>query len=71
MNNNIKELIKIRKKFKASREQFGTVFLGKTCSIITNYENGRTPIPQDVLMLARVWERFLDDLRGENKCKSK
>lgn len=64
-NKNIQELIRIRKKFKASREQFGSVFIGRSKEVIANYERGKTVIPMTVLMLARSWEQFLDALRGE------
>lgn len=69
MNNtdNIKEFKEIRKKFKASREQFGTVFIGKSLATITNYERGRTEIPEPVMRLARTWEKFLDHMNGEIK----
>lgn len=63
----IKELKKIRKKFKASRSQFGEVFIGKSCSAITNYERGRTEIPEPVLRLARAWERILEQITGEKQ----
>ena len=69
MNNtdNIKEFKEIRKKFKASREQFGKVFIGKSEATITNYERGRTEIPEPVMRLARTWEKFLDHMKGEIK----
>lgn len=63
--NAIIELKRIRKKFKASREQFGSVFIGRSKEVIANYERGKTVIPMTVLMLARSWEQFLDALRGE------
>lgn len=63
----IKEFRAIRKKFKASREQFGTVFIGKSIATITNYERGRTEIPEPVMRLARMWEKFLDQIKGEIK----
>ena len=71
MNNtdNIKEFRKKKKKFKASRGQFGTVFIGKSEATITNYERGRTEIPEPVMRLARAWEKFLDQIAGEMKCK--
>lgn len=62
---NIKEFKKIRKKFLASRRQFGEVFLGKTENAVINYEIGRTAIPEYVMMLARTWEHYLDFIRGE------
>jgi len=64
MLENIKNFKAIRKKFKASRDQFGTVFLGKSKQVIANYERGKTPIPEAIMMLARAWEQFLDALRG-------
>lgn len=63
----IKEFREIRKKFKASRGQFGTVFIGKSLATITNYERGRTEIPEPVMRIARAWEKFLDQLTGEIK----
>ena len=63
----IKEFRAIRKKFKASRGQFGTVFIGKSEATITNYERGRTEIPEPVMRLARTWEKFLDHMKGEIK----
>lgn len=61
---NIKEFKEIRKKFKASRKQFGTVFIGKSEATIINYERGRTEIPEPVMRLARTWEKFLDHMKG-------
>lgn len=63
----IKEFKEIRKKFKASRRQFGTVFIGKSVDTIKNYESGRTEIPEPVMRLARTWEKFLDHMRGDIK----
>lgn len=63
----IKEFREIRKKFKASRKQFGTVFLGKSEATVINYERGRTEIPESVMRLARTWEKFLDNMNGEIK----
>lgn len=63
----IKEFREIRKKFKASRKQFGTVFLGKSEATVINYERGRTEIPEPVMRLARTWEKFLDHMKGEIK----
>lgn len=63
----IKEFREIRKKFKASRKQFGTVFLGKSEATVINYERGRTEIPEPVMRLARTWEKFLDQMNGEIK----
>lgn len=69
MNNtdNIKEFREIRKKFKASRKQFATVFIGKSEATVINYERGRTEIPEPVMRLARTWEKFLDQMNGEIK----
>lgn len=69
MNNtdNIKEFREIRKKFKASRKQFGEVYIGKSEATIINYERGRTEIPEPVMRLARAWEKFLDHMKGEIK----
>jgi DNA-binding transcriptional regulator YiaG len=63
----IKEFREIRKKFKASRKQFGTVFIGKSEATVINYERGRTEIPEPVMRLARTWEKFLDNMNGEIK----
>lgn len=60
----IKEFRDIRKKFKASRKQFGTVFLGKSEATVINYERGRTEIPEPVMRLARTWEKYLDIVQG-------
>lgn len=60
----IKEFRAIRKKFKASRKQFGTVFIGKSEATVINYERGRTEIPEPVMRLARTWEKFLDQMKG-------
>lgn len=67
----IKEFIKIRKKFKASRRQFGEVFIGKSNESIINYEKGRTEIPEPVMRLARMWEKLLEHMNGERQCKNK
>lgn len=61
----INEFKEIRKKFKASRQQFGEVFLGKSNESIINYEKGKTEIPEPVMRLARTWEKFLDHMKGE------
>lgn len=67
----IKEFVEIRKKFKASRRQFGEVFLGKSNETIINYEKGRTEIPETVMRLARMWEKTLDYMTGEIKCSKR
>lgn len=62
------ELQLIREEFQASRPQFGKVFLGGlTKSTIYNYETQKKPIPQRVMMLARMWKSYLDTMRGENE----
>jgi len=68
-NKKISEFISIRKKFKASREQFGTVFLGKSGAVIINYETGVTEIPESVMMLARAWSILYDHMTGKNNGK--
>ena len=60
-----KELLKIRRKFQASRKQFGDVFLGKSPQMINFYDRGVHEVPDGVLMLARVWEAFLDKMKGQ------
>lgn len=55
---NGKELKRIRLLFKASRKQFGEVFVKKSKSMIQFYESGKSPVPETVMMLARVWEDF-------------
>ena len=61
------EIERIRKKFGATRKQFGRVFLGKSETIIKYYEKGLTKTPECVLRLARVWEEFLDRMNNEKK----
>lgn len=60
-----KELIRIRRKFRSSRRQFGEVFVGKSAGMINFYERGINEVPDAVLRLARIWEAFLDKMRGE------
>ena len=60
-----KELIRIRKKFLASRKQFGEIFIGKSAPMINFYERGINEVPDSVLRLARIWETFLDKMKGE------
>lgn len=60
----ISEIDRIRKKFKASRKQFGEVFVGKSETMIKYYETGKTKIPASVLKLAYLWEDFLDKMNG-------
>lgn len=55
---NAKELKRIRLLFQASRKQFGEVFIGKSASMVQYYETGRTPVPESIMMIARVWEDF-------------
>lgn len=61
------EIERIRKKFRATREQFGEVFVGRSGTMIKYYEKGKTPIPPVVLKLAYVWENFLDSMNGTEK----
>lgn len=56
------EIERIRRKFKATRKQFGLVFIGKSETMVKYYETERTPTPECVLMLARAWENFLDSI---------
>ena len=68
MTEKITEIERIRKKFKASRKQFGNVFLGKSATMVKYYEKGMSKIPQTVLMLAHTWENFLDSMtKNEEK----
>lgn len=60
---NAKELKRIRLLFKASRKQFGEVFIGKSGSMVQYYETGKTPVPTSVMMLAYVWEDFLNKMK--------
>lgn len=62
----ITEIERIRKKFRATREQFGRVFVGKSGSMIKYYEKGKTETPESVLRVARIWENFLDSMSGNN-----
>lgn len=64
------EIERIRKKFKASRKQFGEVFIGKSETAIKYYEKGKVKIPESVERLARSWEYALDQIRGEG-CQKK
>ena len=61
---NAKELKRIRKLFQASRKQFGKVFVGKSASMIQYYEDGKSPVPDSVMMLARVWEDFYKNMHN-------
>lgn len=65
------DIERIRKKFKASRKQFGQVFIGKSETMVKYYENGITKIPEGTLKLARMWENFLDTMNGEKGCQKK
>lgn len=69
VKSNIEEFIQIRKRFQASRKQFGEVFIGKSGVSVTNYERGKTEIPESVMMLARAWNTYLDAIKGKQKCK--
>lgn len=59
---NAQELKRIRTLLKASRKQFG-YFVGKSGSMIQYYESGKTPVPETVMMLARVWEDFFNKIK--------
>lgn len=61
----ITEIERIRKKFCATRKQFGKVFVGKSATMIKYYEKGITPTPESVIRLARIWEQFLDSLNAK------
>ena len=62
------EIERIRKKFCATRKQFGKVFVGKSATMIKYYEKGITKTPESVLRLARIWENFYDSIsRHENE----
>ena len=63
------EIERIRKKFRATRKQFGKVFVGKSGTMIKYYEKGLTPTPESVLKIARVWENFLDSINGTTEKK--
>lgn len=56
------EIERIRKKFRATRKQFGEVFVGKSATMIKYYEKKITPTPESVLKLARFWENVLDSI---------
>lgn len=58
------EIERIRKKFRATREQFGRVFVGKSATMIKYYEKEITKTPESVLKIAHVWENFLDSING-------
>lgn len=58
------EIERIRKKFGATRKQFGKVFLGKSETMIKYYEKGLSKTPECVLRLARLWEQFLDKMQN-------
>lgn len=62
---NAKELKRIRLLFQASRKQFGEVFIGKSASMVQYYETGRTPVPESVMMIARVWEDFYKKMHNK------
>ena len=64
------EIERIRKKFRATREQFGKVFVGKSGTMIKYYEKGKTPTPASVLRIARIWENFLDSMNGTKKSET-
>ena len=61
-----KELTRIRKKFRCGCVQFAKVFLGCGVNSLRAYEGGDgRRVPDSVLRLARVWEKFLDDMTTE------
>lgn len=61
-----KELTRIRKKFRAGCVQFANVFLGCGVNTLRAYEGGDgRRVSDSVLRLARVWEKFLDDMTAE------
>lgn len=62
---NAKELKRIRLLYKASRKQFGEVFVKKSASMIQFYESGKSPVPETVMMLARVWEDFYKKIHNK------
>ena len=62
---NAQELKRIRLLFQASRKQFGEVFIGKSASMVQYYETGRTPVPESVMMIARVWEDFYKKMHNK------
>lgn len=59
---NAQEIIRIRKLLKLSRKQFG-YFVGKSGSMIQYYESGKSPVPETVIMIARVWEDFFNKMK--------
>lgn len=61
------EIERVRKKFKASRKQFGEVFVGKSATMIKYYEKEQFKTPKNVLMLAHAWENFLDTLKKDGQ----
>lgn len=63
------EIERIRKKFRATREAFGRVFIGKSGTMVKYYEKGYTKTPESVLRIAHVWENFLDSMNGTKKEK--
>jgi len=65
--NEMTEIERIRKKFGATRRQFGRIFLGKSEGMVKYYETGKTNQPESVLRLARIWEDFLDKMSNEKK----
>lgn len=64
MKKEITEIERIRRKFKASRKQFG-LFIGKSESMIKLYENGKNKVPEKVLKIAYMWESFFEDMKGK------
>lgn len=56
---------RVRKLFKASRKQFGEVFLGKSETTVKYYEKGKTKIPAKIKDILKAWETALDKIRSE------
>ena len=61
----ITEIERIRKKFCATRKQFGKIFVGKSETMIKYYEKGICKTPETVIKLARIWEQFLDSMSAK------
>lgn len=64
MPKKITEIERIRKKFMATREQFGRIFVGKSGTMIKYYEKGYSKTPESVIRIARIWENFLDSMNN-------
>ena len=61
------EIERIRRKFGATRKQFGRIFIGKSETMVKYYEKELSKTPDCVLKLARMWEQFLDRMNGNDK----